>query len=706
MKTNLLWSKGLIAVLFAASCVTVSFGQSDRAKNDLNRSFKKFDLLKVTEHPGLANGHRSLAIKAAGNNVAIEVEPHDIRSSRYRTEDSAAPGFRKPADQEVITYKGTVDGEEGSSVRISIDGSKIEGYFVTKGNKFFIEPARKYTNLADEGDSVVYQAEDSLVENSFLCGADVPTQIESGKEMVSAQAAQLVLSFQDVELATDADQQYVNFLGGTVAANNEILSILNMTEGVYQTELNLSISVVYQHTWSTPDPYVATSMSTILDSFLAYWNANIPTSSVQRDGAHLFTGKSPALSAGLAYVGTICRFPEYSYGISGYISWAPGKYMIPTHEIAHTLGADHVDATQSCANTIMNAQLSTSTQFTFCTYSRNAISTYVSANGSCLTPAVGGTPTPTPFPTPFPTPTPTPFPTPTPTPVPTVTPTPYTPPVTTRTRFDFDGDGRADISQFRPSTGTWYLSGSFSGFGAFQFGLLGDKPVPADYDGDGKTDGAIYRAGVWYRLKSATNSYDVFSFGLPTDIPTPADFDGDGRADAAVFRPATGEWYILYSSTGTSSAGRFGLSGDIPLPQDFDGDGRADINVFRPSNGVWYRMNSSTNSFSAVQFGLNGDRPVAGDFDADGRADIAVWRPSNGVWYVIRSSTGTDSAGQFGAAGDIPASADYDGDRRTDFAVYRPSTGVWYRLLTSNGTAAIDRFGLAGDIPAAGFYNQ
>ncbi|HYJ89820.1 MAG TPA: hypothetical protein VEV84_00800, partial [Pyrinomonadaceae bacterium] len=97
MKANLLWSKGLIAVLFAAACVTVTFGQSDRAKNDLFRSFKKFDLQKVTEHPRMANGHRSLVLKAAGGNVTIEVEPHDIRSARYRSEDSASPGFRKPA---------------------------------------------------------------------------------------------------------------------------------------------------------------------------------------------------------------------------------------------------------------------------------------------------------------------------------------------------------------------------------------------------------------------------------------------------------------------------------------------------------------------------------------------------------------------------------------------------------------------------------
>ena len=30
----------------------------------------------------------------------------------------------------------------------------------------------------------------------------------------------------------------------------------------------------------------------------------------------------------------------------------------------------------------------------------------------------------------------------------------------------------------------------------------------------------------------------------------PADYDGDGRADVAVYRATTGEWYLLGSSSG------------------------------------------------------------------------------------------------------------------------------------------------------------
>ena len=62
-------------------------------------------------------------------------------------------------------------------------------------------------------------------------------------------------------------------------------------------------------------------------------------------------------------------------------------------------------------------------------------------------------------------------------------------------QFDFDGDFRSDISVFRPSNGAWYLLRSTDGFWVPQWGISTDVIVPADYDGDLKTDVAVVATG-------------------------------------------------------------------------------------------------------------------------------------------------------------------------------------------------------------------
>jgi uncharacterized delta-60 repeat protein len=262
--------------------------------------------------------------------------------------------------------------------------------------------------------------------------------------------------------------------------------------------------------------------------------------------------------------------------------------------------------------------------------------------------------------------------------------------------YDFDGDGKSDLSVFRPSDGVWYLSRSTAGFGALRFGIQSDRLAPADYDGDGKTDIAVFRDGNWYLQRSQTG-FAAVQFGASGDVPQPADFDGDGRAELAVFRPSAGSWYVLNLVNNQFTGVQFGTNLDKPVAADYDGDGKADYAVFRPSDGTWYMLRSQQ-GFTGVQFGISTDKPVVGDYDGDGKADPAVYR--DGVWYQLRSGQGF-AAAQFGIQVDLPAPADYDGDGKTDLAVYRDNT--WY-LLRSTGGFTGAQFGAAGDKPVPGAF--
>ncbi|HMS41076.1 MAG TPA: M12 family metallo-peptidase, partial [Pyrinomonadaceae bacterium] len=506
-------SKHPLKLVFVATFVFLMlFAQLIFAQNvqsDLRESFRKFDIVKQNQVNFTNNQTiEKLSIQTAEKNFYFDLTLNDLRSSRYFAEQTGTNGTQALEKAAVKTYKGKISGEENSRVRLTIDGAKIEGFFDTNGERFYVEQAKKYSRFADENDLVVYRAEDLMRGSNFDCESGIGAKIERGKEMISADAVSSPQTLRVIEIATDADFQYVAALGGANQANAEIAGILNMAEGVYESELRLTIRIVYSHFWTTPDPFSGVNAPTLLSSFQGFWNTNHVN--IPRDTVHLFTGKSFALSSGYALISEICD-TNNAYGLSGYVDWSPAKFLITAHELGHNLGAFHASAAQSCDNTLMNEQLTFNTPLSFCSFSRTEINNFVNSSGSCLTNLA-------------------------------------------KSPFDFDGDSRTDISIFRPAQGEWwYLKSSTGGNSATQFGNSNDKLVPADFTGDGKTDIALFRPadGSWFVLRSEDNSFYSFPFGNSSDVPVVADFDGDGKADAGVFRPMNQTWFVSKSTGGT-----------------------------------------------------------------------------------------------------------------------------------------------------------
>jgi hypothetical protein len=164
--------------------------------------------------------------------------------------------------------------------------------------------------------------------------------------------------------------------------------------------------------------------------------------------------------------------------------------------------------------------------------------------------------------------------------------------------------------------------------------IVAPRPAAFDFDGDGRSDQAIFRPSTndWWYLSSINSAQLAFNWGTPTDTLAPADYDGDMKTDIAVWRPSTGDFHILNSFNSTARIENFGLAGDIPTGGDFDGDGKAEVAVYRPGGAqstFYYRasMGNPQGNITVVNWGLSGDKPVVGDYDGDGRADAAVYRP-------------------------------------------------------------------------------
>lgn len=232
-------------------------------------------------------------------------------------------------------------------------------------------------------------------------------------------------------------------------------------------------------------------------------------------------------------------------------------------------------------------------------------------------------------------------------------------------------------------------------------GQSGDVPINADFDGDGRSDISVWRPsnGQWWTIpSSASTNTPVLkaTWGLPGDVPINADFDGDGKADVAIWRPSNGMWWIVQSTAGTRVQ-QWGLNGDVPVPADYDGDGKDDLAVWRPSNGTWYLV-QSTNGVREQQWGLSGDIPIAAQGDHYIGADFIVVRNSDHMVYTLGSAFGDVYVRQSPSGTETPVAA--------PFSCYHDTAGTFN---TSNGRWTVPGqdtlwFGSPGDIPLPGRY--
>jgi hypothetical protein len=149
--------------------------------------------------------------------------------------------------------------------------------------------------------------------------------------------------------------------------------------------------------------------------------------------------------------------------------------------------------------------------------------------------------------------------------------------------LDYDGDGKLDAAVQRNGgggRGDHYIRQSSNVALVYViYGLSSDFVVPGDYDGDGKDDIVVSRNAnfgsgtfkyFWIRETDGGGTpQSPVQWGISGDFICQGDYDGDGKTDIAVWRsnvdPTMNYFYVRRSSDGALQQLEWGASGDYPV---------------------------------------------------------------------------------------------------------------------------------------------
>jgi hypothetical protein len=282
----------------------------------------------------------------------------------------------------------SVEGYPEAWGRVSNFGGRWVGVVSLSGEKFRIDmPAA--SAQADDGKARV-QVERLNAESveSYMdapgtqCGAQKPVSIQQPSPQKQSalhtpiaqqvQFSQLCNNTVDgqcvlAELELVFDQQYQNVLGSEAQAAAN--SMINIIDGIYQNDLNVSFDVLTTHFLTSPVFSNTTEAGDLLDDIQAK-KSGLSFVNNQQGLLHLVTGRNfDGGTAGIAFSDVLCDNSGYGVGTSQLLASGGGSdyvsltSLIIAHELGHNFGAGHDGEDNSCATGfIMEPTISSSNQ--------------------------------------------------------------------------------------------------------------------------------------------------------------------------------------------------------------------------------------------------------------------------------------------------------------------------------------------------------
>mgnify|MGYP005847621075 CR=1 FL=1 len=281
-----------------------------------------------------------------GGSADLRLEAFDVLAPGAEVVAVTAQGVTPMPRPEVVTLRGTVEGDASSRVFLSLSPWGSHALIETEGRRFALVPPP----TGVPGPHLVYDLADlpDHMQPDWMCHVDAAKHDPFGLAMANAgdrDGAERNGPCRVVRVAVDSDYEYTAglFGGNADASAAYALTLMAAVSEIYTYELNVRLVVPYLRVFTQDeDPYGGSDR---LGELLSHWRAT--KGSVQRDLVHLFSGN---YAGGVAYVSVMCS-KDWGYAVSGLAGWFPyplqdhhsGNWdlMVVAHELGHNFGTLH-----------------------------------------------------------------------------------------------------------------------------------------------------------------------------------------------------------------------------------------------------------------------------------------------------------------------------------------------------------------------------